>query len=129
MPNWLKIWPLLVALLIGGCAAVQPLPSAPVSGAAVESATARAQQAINEANAALTSLNTAILSAYRTGTISREDAQNYATASIDIGNQVDLAQQAIRYGNKDAGSQAEAARSLAVSLYARLRPLLVKEAK
>lgn len=128
--NWLRIWPLLAALAIGGCAAVQPLPApvvAPEASAAAK-AMAKAQQAVNEANVALTSINKAITSGVSTGMLSVPSAKDLGARADKLGAQVDNAQRLIRLGKGEAVTEAELVRSLVLALYAEVRPILEKEA-
>lgn len=128
MIRWLRAWPLLLALVIGGCAGLKPVPTVPATPGVEATALDKAQAAVSEANVALTSINKAIASGVKAGTLAKADAQRLLDRSVALGVQVDRAQALIRAGDPGAGGQAELVRSLVLALYAEIRPILEKEA-
>jgi len=114
---------LFLILLLAGCAGMsgmtQPL-HAPVAVTNEDSAVKAyrvAHEAIDEANAALNALNITIGNNAASGVWTKEQAQDYLDQSKAQGKKLDVAREALRFGNlADANTQAELVKTLLLNL-------------
>ena len=123
MRNLRSYFLLVLFVCLTGCAATagmfQPLhtPVAVENEDAAVKAYRLAHNAIDEANAELTSLNRVIASNATAGVWTKSQAQGYLNQSKDFGKKVDKAREAMRLGDlNDANVQATALKALIVQL-------------